>query len=123
MAKAKSERGRPRSALPQEILDRLGPAPIGQPLKLARWFTNAIALLTEGVIAGKPWGTMLETVRASAGAAGRVLPHDVIFEAQRRLDADARELKDASAGGRVVARKDADVAQRTGPVRRDSARG
>lgn len=105
------------------MLKRLGPAPIGEPLKLARWFTNAIALLTELVLQGKPFKTQLEMVRASSGAAGRVLPHDVIFEAQRRLDADARDMKDAGAGGRVVARKDADVSQRTGPVRRDSARG
>jgi hypothetical protein len=97
--------GRPRSRLPDELAAQLGPAPLNQPLALARWFTNAIAILTQLVLEGKPFTSMLETVRASAGAAGRVIPHDIVFEAHRILKADGDFLK--SSGVKPVKRSDA----------------
>lgn len=109
--------GRPKSTLPKEVLDSIGPIPIGNPLAQARWWTNAIGVLTLGVLEGQPWKEMLETVRASAGAAGRVLPHDIIFEAARIVDASEREMKNT---GAVTPTKRSDVTVgRTGAVRRD----
>lgn len=104
--------GRKTSALPPELADKLGPAPLGQPLKLARWFTDAIAVLTQLVMEGKPYGEMLATVRASAGAAGRVLPTDIIYEANRRLNADAKDVQKNAGGPESVKREEAANAKR-----------
>ncbi len=109
---ARSGTGRKRSALPPELAEQLGAAPLGQPLKLARWFTDAIALLTQLVMEGKPYGEMLATVRASAGAAGRVLPTDIIYEANRRLNADAKDLAKNTGGPVPVKREGNEDAER-----------
>lgn len=110
--------GRKQSALPPELAAALGNAPLGQPLKLARWFTDAIAILTQLVLEGKPFGELLATVRASAGAAGRVIPMDIMFEAHRILNADAKDVAKNAGGAQAVKRKP-DEQIRTGPSRRD----
>ncbi len=114
-------RGRKASKLPPQLRERLGDAPLGQPLKLARWFTDAIALLTQLVMEGEPFGEMLATVRASAGAAGRVLPTDIIYEANRRLNNDAKDLAKNAGGPQPVKREEAGNAerQRSSASRRD----
>ena len=109
---ARKGSGRKRSALPAELADKLGPAPLGKPLALARWFTDAIALLTQLVMEGQPYGEMLATVRSSAGSAGRVLPTDIIYEANRRLNADAKDLQKNTGGPEPAKRKDVDDAER-----------
>lgn len=111
--------GRPKSKLPQEVLDTIGPIPIGNPLKQARWWTDAIGVLTLGVLEGEPWKELLETVRASAGAAGRVLPHDIVFEAARIIDADSNAMKNTGAVAPTKRESDAPLG-RTGASRRDS---
>jgi hypothetical protein len=111
--------GRKRSALPPELSEALGPAPLGQPLKLARWFTDAIAILTQLVLEGQPFGELLATVRASAGAAGRVIPTDIIFEANRLLNADAKEVGKNTGGATPVKRKPDEQSSSAGPSRRD----
>ena len=113
--------GRKRSALPPELKEALGDAPLGQPLKLARWFTDAIAILTQLVLEGKPYGELLATVRASAGAAGRVIPTDIIFEANRILNADAKDVAKNAGGAQAVKRKPDEQSSGTGPSRRDPA--
>jgi hypothetical protein len=111
--RGKSRRtGRPRSALPADVAKKLGPAPLGQPLKLARWFTDAIAILTQLVMEGRPYITMLETVRASAGAAGRVIPHDIMYQAHAILKADADNMRVTSVGAVPVKRSDLPELQR-----------
>lgn len=100
--------GRPRSTLPQAVLDQIGSIPIGDPLGQARWYTNAIGVLTLGVLCGEPWKDLLETVRASAGAAGRVLPHDIVFEAARILEDAERDMKNTG-GVTPTKRSDAPV--------------
>lgn len=110
--------GRKVSKLPRELLDQLGPIPIGDPLGQARWWTNAIGILTLGVLEGQPWKDLLETVRASAGAAGRVLPHDIMFEAARIVQQDEKNMK--GTGGAVPTKRSEDVGQgRTSASRRD----
>jgi hypothetical protein len=101
----KNRGGRPRSALPQEIAERLGAPPIDKPLDLARWYQSGIALLTWEVTKGRPYAKLLETFRASAGAAGRVLPHDILFEAARILAADGDNLKSTDRGPALVKRE------------------
>ena len=110
---ARTGAGRKKSILPQEIFDAVGTAPVGKPLALARWYTNLIAVLTEGIVfKGEPWTKLLETVRASAGAAGRVLPHDIIFEAHRILNADAKDLAKNAGGPEPAKRKESDDGKR-----------
>ena len=111
--------GRKRSALPAELAEKLGDAPLGQPLKLARWFTDAIAILTQLVLEGKPYAELLATVRASAGAAGRIIPTDIIFEANRLLNADAKDVAKNAGGAKAVARKPNEQQGSTGASRRD----
>lgn len=115
--------GRPRSALPVEVAERIGKAPIGKPLALARWYQDMIAALTELCLEGKPFAKQLELVRASAGAAGRVLPHDIIYTAGERLDRDERDLGQSSSGAPLTSRQEDHVVARARAVRRDSARG
>ena len=114
---AREGAGRPRSSLPPEILSQIGAIPIGQPLAQARWWQNAIGVLTLGVLEGQPWKDLLETVRASASAAGRVLPHDIVFEAARIIDESEREMK--STGGVTPAKRSDVSVGRTGASRRD----
>ena len=96
--------GRPRSKLPQEVLRKVGEPPIDDPLKLARWWQKAIAVMTLGVLEGEPWKELLETVRASASAAGRVLPHDIMFEAARIVQADEKNMK--GTGGATTTKRE-----------------
>lgn len=112
--------GRKAGALSQELLDKIGPAPM-KPLDQARWYTRAIAVLSEAVMsgAGPTARRMLEMMRASSAAAARVLPHDIVFAAQRKIDKDDADMKDADGGGAVVNRKDDHVAQRASAIRRD----
>lgn len=86
------KRGRKRSALPPALLSKLGPIPIGKPLKQARWWQDAIGVVTLGVLEGQPWRKLLEQVRASAHAVGRSLSHEIVFEAARVVEED-RGLK------------------------------
>lgn len=110
---AREGAGRKRSILPPELLEAIGTAPLGKPLQLARWYTNLIAALTEGIVFhGKPWTKLLETVRASAGAAGRVLPHDIVYEAQRILNADAKDLAKNTSGPTPAKREESGSGER-----------
>jgi hypothetical protein len=113
--------GRPKSALPPEVFARIGKAPIGSPLKLARWYQDLIAALTELCLQGEPFSKQLELVRASAGAAGRVLPHDIIYTAGQKLDRDEKDLGQSSGGGELTSRKE-DHVEGARTVRRDPAR-
>lgn len=117
---ARAGAGRKRSDI-SDIRAQLGPVPVGKPLKLVRWYADLIALLTDAQLAGRPVKKHLEMVRASSGASARLLPPDIIYEAQKRLDRDERELKESAGGGAVTTRKEDDVAQRARAVRRDPA--
>jgi hypothetical protein len=90
--------GRPPAALAPELLRKLGPAPINDPIGQARWFSNALTLLTQLRLEGHPnIDSLADQVRKSATAAGKVIPHDIQFEAARVLRSDEDEL--AADGG------------------------
>jgi hypothetical protein len=77
------------------MLAQLGPAPIGNPIKLARWYTSALGLLTQLRLEGaRHVDRLAAEVRANAGAAGRVIPHDIIFTAARMVRDDGDDLAD-----------------------------
>jgi hypothetical protein len=116
--------GRPRSVLPEELVKRIGKAPLGKPLRMARWYQDLIAALTElCVLEGRQFTKQLELVRASAGAAGRVLPHDIIYTAGERLDRDERDMGQSAGGGSLTSREEDNVVARSRAVRRDPSRG
>lgn len=116
---ARKGAGRKRSDI-ADILKLVGAVPVGEPLKLVRWYANLIALLTEALLSGRPVKKHLEAARASSTASARLMPPDIIYEAQRLLDADEREVKSDGDGPALVDRKDeAHVAKRTGAIRRN----
>lgn len=96
--KRKNKGGRPRSTLPKDLIEKLGPPPTGNPFGLAKWYGDMIAELTWRIGLGEPLKDYLETIRASAGAAGRVLPHDIIGQAAAILREDADLLKNTGSG-------------------------
>lgn len=90
--------GRPKSKFPAAVLKRIGPPPINKPLKLARWWTEVLSEMTWLQINGKPGlDSLAKEIRSAAAAAGRVLPHDIQFEAARLIQLDTDEM-DADAG-------------------------
>lgn len=113
--------GRPRSELADVELKQIGIAPLGDPLKLARWFTDAIALLTQFCLEGKPYRELLALVRASAASSGKTIPHDIMFQAAKLLRDDERDVSKSSTGSRTVARKDDAIAQAAAPPSRREA--
>jgi hypothetical protein len=117
---ARAGAGRKAAKLDADLLERIGPAPL-KAFDQARWYTNAIAILTEAVMHGRgPRARkMLQMIRESSAAAARVLPHDIIFEAARLLNQDEAALKASGSGAIAVSRKGDDVAQRARPLRRD----
>jgi hypothetical protein len=80
------------------MLAALGPAPIGNPIRLARWYTSALGLLTQLRLAGTSGiDSLANEIRLNASAAGRVLPHDIVFSAARVVREDEDDL--AADGG------------------------
>lgn len=112
--------GRKPTALSDDLLAQIGPAP-DKPLDQSRWYTRATIVLTDAYLRGGGPRVlkMLNQVRISAGAASKVLPHDIVFEAQRRLARDEAEIKNDAGGADVTRRGADDVAQRARAVRRD----
>jgi hypothetical protein len=98
-AKHGKKGGRPRGRLVETLYERLGEPPIDHPLKLARWWTKALALIASQQMQGvRGLDKLAREIRAGAAVAGKVLPHDIMFEAARRLNEDEDDM-DADAGG------------------------
>ena len=91
--------GRKAGALPQELLDRLGPdglvPPTDDPLGQARWYTNVLGLLSSARLQGisvTAIDKLAKEIRANAGAAGKVIPQDIMFTAGKLLRDDEDDL-------------------------------
>lgn len=97
--------GRPRGSFPAELLDSIGPPPVGKPLKLARWWTSLLAqgawLQAKGE---KGIKTLMPALIAAAKAAGMVLPHDIMFAAATIVKNDQEDLEEAGGGPEIVKR-------------------
>lgn len=93
--------GRPKSVIPPAVLNALGPFPVNQPLKAARWFNNAIGLLAEGIMRGEPWSEIYDKVKSGAMAAAKTIPGDIIQQANELLNADAASTKSTHAAVEV----------------------
>lgn len=119
--------GRPASALPQEVLDALGPFPVGKRagLKQARWYTTLLGLITRLQMEGRRgMDKLAKEARANVGAAARMLPPDIIISAAASLQNDEDD-QEQDAGAQVVSRstppskESPDGAKRSRPVRCD----
>jgi hypothetical protein len=112
--------GRPRGAFPAELLQEIGPPPVGKPLKLARWWTALLAqgawLQAQGQQGIK---TLMPALISAAKAAGTVLPHDIMFAAAQIVKDDQEGLEQAGRGPEVVTREETDGPRSAGTGRRD----
>lgn len=77
--------GRKRSALPQEVVDRVGPPPTDSPLKMARWWSRLLAEVGWLLIQGKAPATLVRDVRALVATGAKIVPDDVKAEVDRLL--------------------------------------
>lgn len=84
--------GRKRKALPIEALERIGARPVDNPLLLARWYSELLAELVDQYVRTGNYVEMLREVKGVVGAAGKVMPMDVLLLAARKLKNDDQEL-------------------------------
>jgi hypothetical protein len=90
--------GRPQGALPADMLKRLGPAPIDSALQQTRWYTTALAMLSELQLGGaRGINSLADEIRKNVGAASRIMPHDILFSAAKKVRDDEDDL--AEEGG------------------------
>lgn len=109
--------GRPVIVWPADEVAKLGPPPTDSPLKMQRWWGKAIALDCFLRLCGKGSDALSTMIRGHASAASRVLPGDMIFEAQLRLRADVAELAESS-----DSEEEAISVVNTRPINRDPSR-
>ena len=104
-AKNGGKGGRPK--LPRDLEDfaELGRAP-SHPLKLARWFQQAISICAEQAMAGRGHPDLWREIRQSAMAAGKLIPPDVVGEALNLLRQDREELASDTAGPETESTED-----------------
>ena len=88
--------GRPRAVKYLEDFEQVGEPPEA-PLALARWIQRLLAVDLYRQITGRANIEHSRSLRATASAASKMMPLDVLFEAQRLVVGDAQEL-DADGG-------------------------
>lgn len=86
------KRGRPRSKLPQEVLDRLGPPPEGA-LARSHWSSRLLAETAWLSLRGEVNREVASEVRAFVGAIQRAQPMDVAAELDKVLRADSEAIE------------------------------
>jgi hypothetical protein len=89
---ARKGAGRKRIVLPPDALDRVGPRPVNDPLRLARWYSELLAELADLFIRSGGYVKMLREIKGVVGAAGKVMPLDVVLLAARKVKDDDQEL-------------------------------
>lgn len=116
--------GAKKVAMDRALVDQLGPPPIDKPLQLARWWQSLLALDTYERIQGSGTDTMSTTIRSAASVAAKLVPQDVMYEAQRLLHQHDAELGDDEAGpGEEDLDKEPNEPSRPGAIRCSPARG
>jgi hypothetical protein len=86
--------GRKRIALPPESLDRIGPRPVHQPLKLARWYAELLSETLDLYVRTGKYVEMYREIRSGATAIRSVMPIDLIIAAANKLKGDDDELEE-----------------------------
>ena len=109
--------GRKRNALPPESLARIGPRPVNDPLRLARWYAELLSELLDQFARTGRFVKMLREVKGAATAMGRVMPLDVMLAAARKLRDDDDDLEEDEDPDEEVREPDA---SRPRAVRRDA---
>lgn len=89
---AREGAGRKREVLPADALDRIGPRPVREPLKLASWYSELLAELVDQFVRTGRFVAALREVKGAAAAMGRVMPMEVLLAATRKLKADEDDL-------------------------------
>lgn len=101
-AKHGKKGGRPAAALSSELLERLGDPPYDDTLKLIRWYSTAIAMVTRQRLAGvKGAGELAKDAKGLAAVAAKLLAPDAVFEAHRRLLENEKDLANSDGGGEL----------------------
>lgn len=80
--------GRKRGVFPREILDEIGPPPFASPLKMARWYQQALAAASWLFMQGQLPAATLDKIRAACGTGSKMIPDDIKFEVERLLKAE-----------------------------------
>ncbi|MDQ3276643.1 MAG: hypothetical protein M3Q39_16835 [Actinomycetota bacterium] len=89
--------GRPAGALPPDLQTLLGSPPMDDPLKQTGWAANVLLLLTRARLEGHPdIDSLAREVRANFGVMAKLIPHDLLFKAQRALqeEQEGRDVDD-----------------------------
>lgn len=81
--------GRPRTTLPQDLIERVGEPPLDAPLQLSRWASKLNTIAGWMALKGKLNKGLADRVRAFAASVTRSQPTDVAAELERLLREDA----------------------------------
>lgn len=92
--------GRPKSRLPQQVLDELGPPP-DSPLQLARWATRLLTKATWLQLKGEIGTELAGNIRAFVGSITRAQQADIAAELERMLNAEAKDQETDDIGPRL----------------------
>lgn len=87
--------GRPKAEAFLVDFDELGPPP-KHPLELARWMQRVLAIDMHRMVTGRAREKLSREIRATASAASKLIPPDIIVEAQRLIQQDAGALEAGS---------------------------
>lgn len=80
--------GRKRRGFPQEVIDEIGPPPFESPLRMIRWYVQALAAATWLFMRGMLPAVQLDRVRAACGTGAKMMPDDIKAEVERLLKAE-----------------------------------
>ncbi|TMQ11947.1 MAG: hypothetical protein E6J90_32995 [Deltaproteobacteria bacterium] len=96
---------------------RIGPRPVNDPLRLARWYAELLSELLDQFARTGRFVKMLREVKGAAAAMARVMPLDVMLAAARKLKDDENDLEEDIDPDEEVRELDA---RRARAVRRDA---
>ncbi len=107
---APKKRGRPRSRLPDDVIDRLGPVPT-TPLKRAEWYAQLLAEIAELEIRGLISEALSDRLRAVIKLSTSVMPLEAIYAAEEMLRQEQKNIDSDDDGGPDLEEDDGAVAQ------------
>ena len=111
----KSPGGRPRSSLPPEIIEKLGPPP-SSPLLIISWGARVVAEAAYLEMQGKLGRELAGGIRAMASALARLAPLDTIARLEQKLREDRDEIE---ADNRGPAKEERADGVKPAAIRRD----